>query len=296
MITLMLILVSFLLFVIHVRMKHAEVIKQYTKIFDSVSDVHVMYIIDMNNHNYCERIYWFLVNYIKSIMFSDVHYNVIVYDIDDCTGISLCIRNAYINKKNILMFIETNGGDLISSDTIITTMRTYSEPVKDRPELTIHCVIEAHATSAGTMLALESDVIIMDTFAVMSPVDTQLEADIEIESGCMISTKTCKDALNEYESQKLDVSYEDYLHMKNSAHYYDDCVRRFKQLKQIKKLPESKRNELVEVFCTNTKSLHHTLFNVNDLTNMGFDIKQQTQKYHDILDKLKIYKNIFLYL
>lgn len=76
--------------------------------------------------------------------------------------------------KTLAIVIETEGGDLSAAEAIATAI--LNSNVKTR------CIVPNYALSAGTIIALSCDEIILEESAILSPCDGQMEFEDEVKS------------------------------------------------------------------------------------------------------------------
>ena len=80
--------------------------------------------------------------------------------------VRLAIESLPERRKGLLVIIDTRGGIVEVAERIVTTLRHYYEEVK--------FLIPDRAMSAGTVLVMSGDAILMDHFSCLGPVDPQL--------------------------------------------------------------------------------------------------------------------------
>jgi len=71
---------------------------------------------------------------------------------------------------DLVIFIETCGGELGSCKMICDTMSIFKEKYKGN----VFTVVNSHAFSGGSIIALSSDYIMMNDYAVLSKIDPQI--------------------------------------------------------------------------------------------------------------------------
>ena len=72
-------------------------------------------------------------------------------------------------RETLLVILDTGGGIVEIVERIVTTMRHYYDQVK--------FLVPDQAMSAGTVLVMSGDTIMMDHFSVLGPVDPQIQKD-----------------------------------------------------------------------------------------------------------------------
>ncbi len=81
--------------------------------------------------------------------------------------VRLAIESVPQRQEGSLVVIDTNGGIVEVAERIVTTLRHYYEEVT--------FLIPDKAMSAGTVLVMSGDAILMDHFSCLGPVDPQLD-------------------------------------------------------------------------------------------------------------------------
>ena len=81
--------------------------------------------------------------------------------------VRLAIESVPERREGSLVIIDTIGGIVEVAERIVTTLRHYYEEVK--------FLIPDRAMSAGTVLVMSGDAILMDHFSCLGPVDPQLD-------------------------------------------------------------------------------------------------------------------------
>lgn len=217
-----------------------------------------------------------------------------IFDIDDSKNIIQVISEASEDKKDLLIFIDTPGGDLVSSDEICTALRTY-QSIPNRKKKShgsnVFCVIDKIAQSAGTMMALSADTIYMSRFAVLGPTDPQvtiMHEDYDHGVSCQLYNDMQKslDKVSELDSSA-------YLIMKDRQNSYRDNLGMFKTLKQYKMANETNKKKMLNSFCSNSVP-HHRGFNIPDLAKMGISISIVQNEHKKILKMLEDYRDEYL--
>ncbi len=81
-------------------------------------------------------------------------------------GVRQAIENLPSHRDGLLVIVGTEGGIVEVAERIVTTIRHHYEEVK--------FVVPDRAMSAGTVLVMSGDAILMDHFSCLGPVDPQL--------------------------------------------------------------------------------------------------------------------------
>lgn len=211
--------------------------------------------------------------------------NTIIFDIDDSDNIIQAIKDASKNKLNLLIFVDSYGGDLISSDDICMALRTYQDIDTQGPGSYITCVVDNIAHSAATMIVLSADQINMSNFATLSPVDPQVNI-IDDDRDYDVSSQLYADLDKCIIEGNMHVEADDFLIMKDRRNTYNDSIMVFKSLKQYRKTDNKNKQKILNVFCKNTIS-HHRSLNIGDLKKLGLDPQPVTENQLQILKVLK---------
>lgn len=72
------------------------------------------------------------------------------------------------NSKNLLVILETTGGSIETTERIVTVFRHHYKGE-------VSFVVPNHAMSAGTILVMSGDRILMDYYSVLGPIDPQIQ-------------------------------------------------------------------------------------------------------------------------
>lgn len=72
-------------------------------------------------------------------------------------------------KKNLLVLLETDGGSIETTERIVTVLR------KHYPSGEVSFLIPNNAMSAGTILVMSGDRILMDYYSILGPIDPQIQ-------------------------------------------------------------------------------------------------------------------------
>ncbi|MYL10817.1 MAG: serine dehydrogenasease, partial [Cenarchaeum sp. SB0669_bin_11] len=88
-------------------------------------------------------------------------------------GLEIRLRDAIgklsCNKSSVAVILDTPGGVVEVVERMVTTLRsTYHD---------VTIIVPDRAMSAGTILALSADRIMMDHFSCLGPIDPQIEKD-----------------------------------------------------------------------------------------------------------------------
>ncbi len=250
----------------------------------------IMYVISLpereEKHNY--------LNMILTNLLNIGHHEEIIFDIDDSENIVKVIIKASQDKKDLLIYLDTAGGNLVNSDEICTALRTYQSVPKTNGNVhgsRIVCVVNNMAHSAGTMMALSADYIFMNKFAVLGPTDPQVTV-IHEKYDYRVSCQLYDDLERSLDKLgKCDPSM--YLVMKDRQNAYRDNINVFKTLKQYIMANNDTKKKMVNAFCSNSVP-HHRGFTTVDLSLMGLRITPMNSQQKNILKILENYKNEYL--
>ncbi|VBB18546.1 hypothetical protein YASMINEVIRUS_1009 [Yasminevirus sp. GU-2018] len=212
-----------------------------------------------------------------------------VFDIDDYEAIIERIRKASEKDKSLLIFIDSPGGGMVESDSVCTALRTYQTMrLVQKSKRKVVCVVDRIAQSAGSMLALSSDVLHVSHFAVLGPTDPQtlmIHEDEERPVSCQL--------YNEYEklskNSKTDgssVNQNEFLVTKVESQMHKSNIETFKTLRQYVKLPKKNKQKMLKMFCDNVHP-HHKEFTVVDLYNLGLSMDSISSREKALLARLK---------
>lgn len=190
------------------------------------------------------------------------------------------------NNKPLELVIYAHGGSVASSDKIVEVLLMYTN------EVYIH--IPAFAFSAGSMVALCGDIIYMNKYSLMSPVDPQItyftdkENEDDVSTRCLLDLlegKTCDD--------KIDVNDNLYLKALESKYLHDDNLENLRRIVNVKNIgpTKSRKKKLVKEFGSGMYP-HHKPFNIDKLRNLGLTIEEGVPyEINFLFNRLVRYKN-----
>jgi hypothetical protein len=191
----------------------------------------------------------------KNIIIDDKLNNHIVF-MDDNIKFMKIISNIKDNQ-DLDIIINSFGGDISSSDSIVNMLLTYQG--------IIHTHIPYYAMSAGSLIALCGNQIYMDRYSQLGPVDPQIPLSLDDNSN------------DEYVPAKtlIDMNKEGYLNNNNNLiinYYdgkllYDDGIRTVKNI-LFNKYKRRVIKRIIDEFCSG-KYPHSKPFNVIELEEMG---------------------------
>lgn len=89
-------------------------------------------------------------------------------DIDNSIAIRvrLALEHLTNHRKTLLVILDTPGGSVESVKTVVNTLRHFYD--------TVHFLVPVQAMSAGTVMVMSGDVIQMDYFSRLGPIDPQI--------------------------------------------------------------------------------------------------------------------------
>lgn len=261
----------------------------------------IMFVSDIDseadNVNFINSSYKLIISFIKEIFKFCNNINIsdkILFDIDDSDRIIDFIKKANDNRSHLLIFINSFGGNVLDSDSICTALRTYQTYAQtNKTGLKITCVVNKTAKSAATILALSSDYLYMNNFAVLGPTDPQIITECN-EIPYVISGQIY-DELAKKDIEIITVNFNEYAMMKDQVSYYNDNINTFKRLKQYVLLPKCNKPKMINMFCENSYP-HHKDFNIYDLKELGIKIYPLESIHETLLNKFTQYEKQRLYL
>lgn len=206
---------------------------------------------------------------------------------DDSKNIINVIRSAEQNNQNLLIFIDTPGGDLVSSDEICSALRTYRLiAAKNHDPRTITCVVDQMAQSAGTMIALSCDTLHMSDFAVLGPTDPQatiLFDEYDYDISCQLYDDS-RFHLGECTTENLVA--------KDRKNSYVANINMFKTLKQYELADVPTQKKMLRAFCENSVP-HHRSYNSFDLEQIGIKVNPLEKIHVELFSLLDGYKQSY---
>lgn len=196
-----------------------------------------------------------------------------IFDIND----DLAITNYIICNSATKILLDTNGGDIHSSDRLINFILESNEK--------INIYVMRRAFSAGTILALSAENLYMDSKACLGPTDPQVVISKDIIS--------IKSLMNLCEKKDKDTVSDMYLI------YYYEYIRLYREnIELVTKLLNKKfrngiskntQKNLIKQFTSGDIS-HHMPFSYNSLNNY---IKINNDMPNYVKDSYKLYFDLF---
>ena len=199
----------------------------------------------------------------------------IIYDIDEHSKIIDYMKINKNNKINILL--DSNGGDIISSDTLLNFIITS--------KIKLNIYVLNKAQSAATLLALSAHNLYMDKFATLGPTDPQISVE-----NIMYSLKSiinlCENKDNNYISDKILLTYYDSkkLHDENLIIIQKILENKFKL-----SLKKEDKNKFITKLTSGDIS-HHQFLNTSYI-NKYLNVHQDIPIY--LYDINKLYEYIY---
>lgn len=251
-----------------------------------ITDIHKMNVSIYESFMFPFNMYTHLLKFYLCV----IAHTDFIFDIEDSNSIIIAIKCASDNQMNILLLLETYGGDIAESKNILSAIRTY-QVLNEKKKLNITCVIQRYSYSAGTMLALSSDNLIMDQYASLSPTDPQINIDFEgirYDLSCELYNGVISKIKHNKYINKMNV--EKYLIIKDRLKTHLDNIRVFKKLRQFEKISPVHRNGVIDIFCKNIFMDHNSPIGYCDLISLGLDVIRIDSNHQEIFklaDKIK---------
>jgi ClpP class serine protease len=213
-----------------------------------------------------------------------------IYDINDNVSIINTIKDADRDGRDLDIYIDSYGGDVLASDNILCALKTFQMNGG-----TVICIVDEKAMSAATLLALSSNVLWMDRYGVLGPTDPIIRK----KSGTY-SIKSYLDVLDDDKFKCAKVQIDELVRIRDYIKMYHDNYDTFKNLTQIKTAAErmvmnnriAEYNDddlqsLVDLFCSG-KYPHHRPITFDELTKTQIlDIELINVHHRDVLRVLK---------
>lgn len=177
------------------------------------------------------------------------------------------------SAKDIDIILNTNGGDLLSTKAICEALLTYKSL---NPENKIRVYVPFKATSGGTFITFVADELYLNDYAVLSPVDPQIQTFFGTFGRSDLSATSTN---NESTLYNLFAIYKS-----NISRSYELTLSMFARYRDSKAPTYSKHKDL---FLTSGR-LHSDYFTVGELKQLDFKIDGTVDQ-----DIMKIYKNSF---
>jgi hypothetical protein len=185
------------------------------------------------------------------------------------------INEAYILKQKVKIILETEGGNVSSSDIISKTILNYP--------YTVEVFIASCAFSAGTFIALSCDVIYMNKFSIVSCIDPQLEVTQDITS---YSSRTLFNVLKTKKANlELNLSDNFLASVSEARVYHENNLENIDFICKKKKISKRNINIIKDKLCSGNYP-HTKPFNSDDLINMGFKIETNNlENYIEVYER-----------
>ena len=205
-----------------------------------IEDNNIIFIADVNEENKVEKVKYNIVDINNEVEFMKVYSK---FELNETLNIVLHCR----------------GGDISSSDAIINILHLHNG--------IINIYIPMIAYSAASMIALCGDNIYMNNYALISPVDPQIDFGNE-EEEVMGPVKSYIKIVNNKGVKNLDSKF--LLKYYECKSLYEDNLRNMKKI-LLGKHSRSVVNNLVKNLGYGIYP-HEKQFNIDDLNNLGLKI------------------------
>jgi len=168
--------------------------------------------------------------------------------------------DAYKNEKDLSIILETNGGDVDSSDMIFRSLIDYPHNVK--------VYIVNYAFSAGTFITLACKKIFMAPWALLGPTDPQLSCEPE-DSEFYTSSRHFMDMMNNKENDVL--SERMYMTSNEAKLYHEENISYAREGLRKSGHRNKDINKITDELCSGKYS-HGKPFNSRMLKDIGLNV------------------------
>ena len=187
------------------------------------------------------------------------------------------LSKAYEEKKNLIILIETNGGDIASTDIIFRSLLDYPYGV------TIYVI--NYAFSAGTFITLAAKDIYLSPWSLLGPTDPQIThypdtKNYTMPSDCYI------EMINNNKNNKINEKI--YMTSINAKKYYNENIDYITESLSKQGYHLKTINNVIAELCSGKHS-HGRPFNSRMLKEIGLVINNDIDQY--IYDLNKYAKN-----
>lgn len=197
--------------------------------------------------------------------------------------------------KKITLFLYTNGGDTLAAWNIVNLIKMYCDEFE--------VIIPQKAKSAGTLISLGADSIIMTKQAVLGPIDPSLVLPVDLKTGNGQSRSISVEAAYEYLSiAKNDLNIKDDRALADILIKFSETVdpltlgQVFRTRRQIHILAdkllashmseEKDRNNAIDFLCSKSGSHDYTINRREAKDNLKLNIKLPNPQQYEAIKKL----------
>lgn len=200
----------------------------------------------------------------------------------------LCCNKRVINFENeneiyyllnnindsVNLIIHTNGG--------ITELPNFIAYILKQKKLIVTTYIPERALSAGSFIALSSDIIYMNWYSCMSPIDTQIDYDVSNSEDDICEESFPAKFIKEVNKKSNAVTK---LKAMEANSYHNDDIFLLSRMFKNKK----RRKQIIKHFL-NTELSHSIRYGPKDLKQFGLNVKIHIPK--DIKEVFNIFKKL----
>lgn len=206
--------------------------------------------------------------------------NYKLIDINNGNKFLIPFSEAYKNKKDISIIIETNGGNVSSSDIIFRSLVDYPYGV------TIYIV--NYAFSAGAFITLACKKIFMSPWALLGPTDPQISCESE-NKDYRGSSKIYMDMMNDKNDKTL--SERMYMTSVDAKIYHEENVSYIRESLGRNGYNDKQIESITDELCSG-KYTHGKPFNSKMLRGIGLNIEDDIPDYvYEINDRARRFRN-----
>jgi len=193
--------------------------------------------------------------------------NFKLVNIDNANNFLIPFSDAYRQKKDLAIIIETEGGEITSTDIIFRSLLDYPYGVS--------VYIVNYAFSAGAFIVLACKDIHMSPWSVMGPTDPQITCDSD-EKEYEGSSKGYMEMFNNKSDKNL--SERMYMTSINAKKYHEENINYVTESLVKHGYTTDKIHQIIDELCSGKHS-HGKPFNSRMLAELGLKINDHIPDY-----------------
>jgi hypothetical protein len=197
-------------------------------------------------------------------------------NIDNANNFLIPFSDAYRQKRELMIIIETEGGEIMSTDIIFRSLLDYPYGV------TVYVI--NFALSAGAFITLAAKNIHMSPWSVLGPTDPQIVCDSDIKE-YEGSSKCYMEMLNNKHDRNI--SERMYMTSIDAKKYHEENINYITESLTKNGYPAETINRIIDELCSGKHS-HGKPFNSRMLKELGLKINDHIPDYiYDINRKAR---------
>lgn len=204
-------------------------------------------------------------NFWQNNKFSSEYVKNRVVDIENEEQFMIFADKLFRNKKPLDLIFFTDGGSIQTSDTIFKVLLKYTKPKRYH--------IPYYSYSAGTMVALTGDVLHMNKYSFLGPVDPQIDHGEESYSSAIF--------LKLLQKKNENLGDETLIQCLDAETFHKDNIENVKYIVKNKIKTDKQTDKAIEELCSG-KYPHHKQFFRSDLRKMGLKVNGVKSKMNKL--------------